>query len=473
METDQQARPASPESDQVPSDAVPSSGRRFFVETWGCQMNELDSQRLAGKLMEAGFLPTRAPADADLILLNSCSVREKAEQKVYSRLGEYRRLKADRPHLAIGLCGCVAQEAGERALRRVPDLDFVLGPARVGEILDVLDRRRAGERVVAVGFPEDRDYDLNAIARDGSFKGMVTIIEGCNKNCTFCIVPQTRGPELSRTMSDVLAEVRHLVEFGFREIELLGQTVNHWVDPDGAGDFADLLDRVATIPGVDRLRFVTSYPRDFTPRMVEQVGRHANISPYLHLPVQSGSNEVLHRMGRGYTIESYRELVADLRAARPDLALSTDLIVGFPGETEAEFERTLALVHELEFSSIFAFKYSPRPGTAAPKLGPPVAAEVADRRLQKLFRAQEPIQLRLNQALVGSTLEVLVTGWGKRPGTQTGRTPCHRVAHFPLDGGSAIPVGEIVPVRIEQALPHSLIGRLSERPAPALAVIAC
>ena len=205
------------------------STRRFFVETWGCQMNELDSQRLTGQLMEEGLLPTRDASEADLILLNSCSVREKAEQKVYSRLGEYRRFKSHRPELVIGLCGCVAQEAGQRALDRVADLDFVLGPAQVGEIRQVLARRRRGERVVLTGFPDELDYRIDSIAREGSFKGMVTIVEGCNKKCTFCIVPQTRGPERSRPMAEIVREVEHLVEYGFVEIELLGQTVNQWV----------------------------------------------------------------------------------------------------------------------------------------------------------------------------------------------------------------------------------------------------
>ncbi len=454
--------------------------RSFFVETWGCQMNELDSQRLAGRLMEEGMLPTREASEADLILLNSCSVREKAEQKVYSRLGVYRQFKQARPEVLIGLCGCVAQEAGERALKRVPDLDFVLGPARVGEILDVLAKRRSGERVVATGFPAERDHDFDSISRDGTYKGMVTIVEGCNKNCTFCIVPLTRGPERSRSMAQILAEVEHLVAYGFREIELLGQTVNHWREPAGpaesagpamesasaaGADFADLLERVASVPGVERLRFVTSYPRDFTPRMVEQFAKHSNISPYLHLPVQSGSNTVLQRMGRGYTIESYYELVASLREARPDIALSTDLIVGFPGETDEEFARTLELVTDIEYGSLFAFKYSPRPGTAAPRLGAPVDVEIADERLQRIFAAQEPIQRRLNGELIGSEPEVLVTGWGKRPGTQSGRTPCHRVVNFPLDGREPAASGDLIRVRIEQALSHSLLGsRLDQAP---------
>jgi tRNA-2-methylthio-N6-dimethylallyladenosine synthase len=436
--------------------------RRVFIETWGCQMNELDSQRMAGQLMQQGVLPTRDPVEADIILLNSCSVREKAEQKVYSRLGEYRLLKRRHHGLLIGLCGCVAQQEGERALDRVPDLDFVLGPARVGELGSVLARRRMGERVVAVGFPEDRHYELDAISRHGEYKGMVTIIEGCDKSCTFCIVPRTRGPERSRPLAEILGEVRHLLSYGFQEIELLGQTVNHWREPEtaegGGLDFADLLQAVASLPGLRRLRFVTSYPRDFTPRMVEQVARHENICPYLHLPVQSGSDPVLRRMGRGYTRESYLDLIGQLRGARPGLALSTDIIVGFPGETADDFLQTLELVEEVRFSTVFAFKYSPRPGTAAPRLGGDVIPEAASERLQRLFAVQEEIQREINQSLVGETFEIVVTGWGKQPGTQTGRTPCHRIVHFPVDG-EPVPLGGVTRVRIGAALSHSLLGQ--------------
>ncbi|HEX3554240.1 MAG TPA: tRNA (N6-isopentenyl adenosine(37)-C2)-methylthiotransferase MiaB [Thermoanaerobaculia bacterium] len=437
--------------------------RRFFVETWGCQMNELDSQRLAGQLMQQGILPTREPGEADVILLNSCSVREKAEQKVYSRLGEYRLLKRDGRELVIGLCGCVAQQEGERALARVPDLDFVLGPARVGELQDVLARRRAGERVVATGFPQERTYDVDAVSRHGEYKGMVTLIEGCNKNCTFCIVPQTRGPERSRPLAEVVREVRHLLDYGFQEIELLGQTVNHWREPGGDLDFADLLEEVAALPGLERLRFVTSYPRDFTPRMVEQVGKHANICPYLHLPVQSGADAVLRRMGRGYTRREYLDLVAQLRRARPDLALSTDLIVGFPGETEEEFRLTLELVEEVGFSVIYAFKYSPRPGTAAPRLGGAVDDAEASERLQRLFVLQEGIQRRINTELVGKDFDVIVTGWGKQPGTQTGRTPCHRVIHFAA-GSEPVSLGGRTRVQVEEAFAYSLLGRRLDVP---------
>jgi tRNA-2-methylthio-N6-dimethylallyladenosine synthase len=441
--------------------------RRFFIETWGCQMNELDSQRMAGQLMQQGILPTREPAEADIILLNSCSVREKAEQKVYSRLGEYRLLKKDGRELLIGLCGCVAQQEGERALDRVPDLDFVLGPARVGELQDVVARRRAGERVVATGFPEERQYDIDAVSRHGEYKGMVTIIEGCDKHCTFCIVPQTRGPERSRPLADILREVRHLVDYGFQEIELLGQTVNHWREPGGSADFADLLDQVARVPGVQRLRFVTSYPRDFTPRMVEQVRAHANICPYIHLPVQSGSDPVLRRMGRGYTVDGYLDLVDQLRRARPDLALSTDLIVGFPGETAEDFERTLELVREVRFSVIYAFKYSPRPGTAAPRLDGAVDPQAASERLQRLFDLQEGIQREINETLVGKDLDVIVTGWGKRPGTQSGRSTCHRIIHFEA-GSEPAALGSVTRVRVEKALSYNLTGRRLAVPAAAL-----
>src|ERR1044072_2977546 len=445
--------------------------RRYFIETWGCQMNELDSQRLAGQLMQQGVLPTDDPAEADVILLNSCSVREKAATKAYSRLGEYRLLKAERPELLIGFCGCVAQQEGEAAVRLLPELGFVLGRAAVGELLYVLRARRSGERVVATGFPEERRFDLDAIDREGIHKGMMTVIEGCDKKCTFCIVPTTRGPERCRPIGEVLAEVEYLVRRGFVEIELLGQTVNHWREPAGTGrgelDFADLLEAVATLPGVRRLRFVTSYPRDFTRRMVEQVGKHENICPYLHLPVQSGSDRLLRLMGRGSAIESYHRLVDDLRRARPGLALSTDLIIGFPGETDEDHRASLELVEQVRFAAVFAFKYSPRPGTAAPRLAvPAVPDDLASQRLQELFALQRGIQKELNDELVGRTMDALVTGWGRQEGQQTGRTACHRIVLFPA-GTRPARAGELVTVRIEGAQHHSLLASRADEPAPA------
>ena len=443
---------------------------RFYIETWGCQMNELDSQRMAGQLMQQGLMPTRELKEADLILLNTCSVREKAAQKAYSRLGEYRLLKRERANLRIGFCGCVAQQEGEQALKRNPDLDFVVGTGRVGELGSVLDRSRRGERVLAVGFPDERPYDFEAISRDSVHKGMVTIIEGCNKRCTFCVVPNTRGPERCRPMASILREIEHLIDYGFLEIELLGQTVNHWREPAppvGSGsdwDFADLLNAAAVLPGLKRLRFVTSYPRDFTDAMIAAVAGHANISPYLHLPVQSGSNRVLRRMGRGYTVEEYLALVARLRSARSGLALSTDLIVGFPGESDEDFERTLDLVEEVRYASLFAFKYSPRPHTAAIRLpaADEVPREVADERLQRVFAAQSVIQRGLNEELVGREFDLLVTGWSRRPGYQAGRTDCHRIVHFPA-GGEAVRAGRLARVRTVAAYDHSLLGDLVDR----------
>ena len=460
---------------------TPASGSRFFVETWGCQMNEHDSRRLASQLVAQGMERTDDPAAADVILLNSCSVREKADQKVYSRIGEYRLLKAQRPELKIGLCGCVAQREGEKALARIAELDLVLGPARVGELRTLLPDVLAGERVVAVGFPEERTYDLDTISREESAKGMVTVIEGCDKRCTFCVVPSTRGPERCRPMAEILVEVRRLLELGFEEIELLGQTVNHWREPDGANgpgaavalDFADLLDAVAPLPGLRRLRFVTSFPRDFTPRMVDCLRRHRNICDYLHLPVQSGSDRVLRRMGRGYEIGAYLDLVEQIRVARPTVALSTDIIVGFPGESDDDFRATLELVERVRFAALYAFKYSPRPGTAALRLAKEEIPEaVADTRLQELLELEDRIQAELNAELVGTTKEVVVTGYGKRrqevgPTTGgeayrrvNGRTSCNRNVHFDVDPTQdRLPsIGSFLDVRIDRALPHSLLG---------------
>ena len=433
---------------------------RYYIETWGCQMNELDSQRMAGQLEQQGLELTGSAEEADVILLNSCSVREKAEQKAYSRLGRFRKLKQLNPKLRIGFCGCVAQQEGEQALKRVRDLDFVVGTGRVGELGRIVEESRSsGERIVATGFPDDRHYDIDSISREGSHKGMVTIIEGCNKRCTFCIVPTTRGPERSRPMAKILHEVESLVERGFVEIELLGQTVNHWREPDQPDvDFANLLDATAQIPGLQRLRFLTSYPRDFTPQMVGMFAKHSNICSYLHLPVQSGSNAVLRRMGRGYEVEPYFELIDSLRQARPDLALSTDLIVGFPGETDDDFQETLDLVEKVGYASLYSFKYSPRPGTPALRLKDDlVPMETADRRLQSLFQLQERIQRSLNEELLGREMDLLVTGWSRQPGYQSGRTSCHRIVHFAC-GEQPVEVGEVVSVRPTRAHPHSLVG---------------
>src|SRR5438552_11708752 len=308
--------------------------KTFFIETWGCQMNDLDSQRLSGGLKLRGWSRVDDERQASLILLNTCSIREKAESKVFSRLGQLRELKAER-ELQIGVCGCVAQQEGERILNRAPWVDFVMGPGNVGYLDDVL----SGGRTIAIDFPEDRRYDYLTVDRPSVTKAQVTIIEGCNKNCTFCIVPTTRGREVSRPFDDILSEVRASARV---EIELLGQTVNAYRCPVSGRDFGALLSAVAEIEGVRRLRFMTSHPAEVNESMIAAMRDHSNISRYLHLPVQSGSSKVLRRMKRLYSREKYLEIIGRIRAAIPEIHFSTDIIVGFPGETEEDFQQSLS-----------------------------------------------------------------------------------------------------------------------------------
>ena len=318
--------------------------KTFFIETWGCQMNELDTQRLSGSLKLRGYRRVDSEQQADVILLNTCSVRDKAEQKVYSHLGRLRELKKDRD-VKIGVCGCVAQQEGEQILERAPWVDFVMGPGNVGYLDEILEH---GKRL-ALEFHEDRNYDYANIDRTSATKAWITIIEGCNKNCTFCIVPTTRGREVSRPFDDLLAEARAAVESGRVEIELLGQTVNAYRCPVSGKDFGALLRAIAEIEGVARLRFMTSHPAEVGESMIQAMRDHPNISRFLHLPVQSGSSRILRRMKRLYTRETYLETIARIRAAVPDIHFSTDLIVGFPGETEDDFQETLSLMEEVRY----------------------------------------------------------------------------------------------------------------------------
>src|SRR5437764_810723 len=345
----------------------------YFIETWGCQMNDLDSQRLSGALKLRGYRRVEDEREAGLILLNTCSIREKSEHKVFSRLGELRELKQERGELRIGVCGCVAQQEGERLRERAPWVDFVMGPGNVGYLDEVL----SGAKRVAVDFPDDRRYDYLALDRPSATKAQVTIVEGCNKNCTFCIVPTTRGREVSRPFDDVLHEARVAVGEGHVELELLGQTVNAYRCPFTQRDFGQLLSAVAEIEGVRRLRFMTSHPAEVNDSMIVAMRDHANISRYLHLPLQSGSSKILRRMKRLYTRERYLEIIAKIREAIPDIHFSTDIIVGFPGEIEDAFAESMSLIEEVRYGSMFAFKYSPRPGTPAPRIGPPVDDAIA------------------------------------------------------------------------------------------------
>ena len=422
----------------------------YFIETWGCQMNDLDSQRLSGALKLRGWRRVDDEREAELILLNTCSIREKSEHKVFSRLGELRELKQERSALQIGVCGCVAQQEGERIRERAPWVDFVMGPGNVGYLDEVL----SGAKRVAVDFPEDRRYDFLALDRPSATKAQVTIMEGCNKNCTFCIVPTTRGREVSRPFDDVLAEVR---ASGRVEIELLGQTVNAYRCPVSGRDFGALLAAVAEIDGVARLRFMTSHPAEVNDSMIAAMRDHANISRYLHLPVQSGSSKILRRMKRLYTREKYVETIARIREAVPEIHFSTDVIVGFPGETEEDFAQSLSLIEEIRYGSLFAFKYSPRPGTPSLKLGPPVDDAIASERLTRLFELHERIKRERLESYRGRVLPVLVEGPSRNdPSMFAGRTDDNFVVNFVA--GRPPMLGSMLGVRIDQAQHHTLRG---------------
>ncbi|MGZ8853223.1 MAG: tRNA (N6-isopentenyl adenosine(37)-C2)-methylthiotransferase MiaB [Thermoanaerobaculia bacterium] len=426
--------------------------RTYFIETWGCQMNDLDSQRLSGNLKLRGWKRVDDEKEAELILLNTCSIRDKAEQKVYSRLGELRELKKE-SGAQIAVAGCLAQQEGERILERAPWVDFVLGPGNVGYLDEVL----GGAKPVAVDFPEDRRYDYLSVDRPSATKAQVTIIEGCNKNCTFCIVPTTRGREVSRRFDDVLAEVRAAVLGGRVEIELLGQTVNAYRCPASNRDFGALLAAVAEIPSVARLRFTTSHPAEVNDSMITAMRDHPNISRYLHLPVQSGSSAVLRRMKRLYTREKYLQIMGRIRAAIPEIHFSTDIIVGFPGETEADFQQTLSLIDEVRYGSLFAFKYSPRPGTPSLKIGPPVDDAVASDRLTRLFDLHEKFKHERLRSYAGRVLPVLYDGPSRHdPAMLAGRTDDNWVVNF--SGDPATPLGTLIGVRIEEAGHHTLRG---------------
>ena len=432
----------------------------FFIETWGCQMNELDTERLSGHLKLRGYRRVSNENEANLILLNTCSVREKAEHKVFSRLGALKALKQD-DGVKIGVCGCVAQQEGERILARAPWVDFVMGPGQVGNLDAILDAVLSGDVRLALEFPDDRQYDIAAIDRSSATKAWVTIIEGCNKNCTFCIVPTTRGREISRPFDDVVREVRAAVESGRVEIELLGQTVNAYRCPVTGNDFGALLSAVAAVPGVLRLRFMTSHPAEVSDSMIAAMRDHANISRYLHLPVQSGSTRMLRRMKRLYTREKYLETIARLRGAIHDINFSTDLIVGFPGETEEDFEETLSLIREVGYGSLFAFKYSPRPGTPSLKIGPPVDDAIASARLQRLFDLHEEIKRNRLESYRGRILPVLVEGPSKHDTEMlAGRTDDYYVVNF--RGNPSTPPGRILDVRIDSARHHTLRGEAAQ-----------
>ncbi len=423
-------------------------------------MNVLDGRRFVGLLEREGIVEAESAEAADVVLLNTCSVRDKAEQKVYDRIGRLAKLKRDRPGMVLGICGCVAQQEGEGLLERLPQVDFVLGTGRIEKLPSVLRRvDEEGDRPCETGFDLDEVvYTPGAVAHKVVHRAGITVIEGCNKNCTFCVVPRTRGRERNRRLLDVVGEARSLVERGAVEIELLGQTVNAFRDPETGEDLADLLRAVGALPGIRRLRFVTSHPRNFSDRLIAAMTETPAVVSALHLPVQSGSDAVLRRMKRQYTRAEYLDLVARLRAAIPGLALSTDVIVGFPGETEADFSDTLSLFSEVRFAGVFSFTYSPRPQTAALRWEHDVVPKLASERLARLEALQQDVQRELNRSLEGRTLEVLVEGLDRKKRNNSGRSRCGRIVNIANE--SRLAPGTFVDVKIEMGLPNSLQGQV-------------
>jgi len=437
---------------------------RYYIKTFGCQMNEYDSTRMGDVLAAgAGLTPTNDPADADVLLMNTCSVREKAEDKVYSLLGEWRALKKLKPHVLIGVGGCVASQEGHGITKRAPFVDLVFGPQTLHRLPDMLtELKRTGRAVVDVSFPEVEKFDNLPTPRAEGSSAYVSVMEGCSKYCTFCVVPYTRGDEVSRSFDSVMKEVRSLAAQGVGEITLLGQNVNAYAGAMADGtvvDLATLIHYVAALEGVQRIRFTTSHPVEFGDSLVEAYANVPKLANQLHLAVQSGSDRILAAMKRGYTALEFKAKLRALRAVRPTIAISTDIIVGFPGETERDFEATLKLVREANFDQSFSFIYSQRPGTPAASLPDDVPLEVKQQRLARL-QAQLNEQARaISETMVGSTQTVLVARPSKKDAQElAGRTENGRWVNF---AGPAHLIGRFVDVTIVKALPQSLRGRLA------------
>jgi len=436
---------------------------RLYVSTFGCQMNEYDSQRMQDVLREShGLLPTDDPEQADVVLLNTCSVREKAQEKVFSHLGRWRQLKQARPELVIGVGGCVASQEGEALLKRAPFVDLVFGPQTIHRLGDMLTSvQRNGRAQVDISFPEIEKFDRLPEPRAEGASAFVSIMEGCSKYCSFCVVPYTRGEEVSRPLEQVMAEVTSLAGQGVREVMLLGQNVNAYRGPMAGGDEADLatlIRLVARLESIERIRFTTSHPLEFTDSLVEAYAEVPKLASYLHLPVQSGSDRVLAMMKRGYTALEYKQKIRRLREARPGISLSSDFIVGFPGETERDFEQTLQLVADVGFDQSFSFIYSRRPGTPAAALDDDVPREVKQRRLELLQHRIDQQARQISQGMVGLVQRVLVEKPSRKdPGQLAGRTENMRWVNF--DGPAEL-IGRFVDLQVTEALPNSLRGRL-------------
>jgi tRNA-2-methylthio-N6-dimethylallyladenosine synthase len=443
--------------------------KTVYVKTFGCQMNVYDSERLSEALAPHGYTEVDSPDNADVVVLNTCHIREKAAEKVYSDLGRLREIKVERAargaQTIIAVAGCVAQAEGGEIMRRAPAVDIVIGPQSYHQLPELVARAQGGTaRFVETAFPEDEKFKSlppRSTVPQMAKTAFLTVQEGCDKFCTFCVVPYTRGAEYSRSVADVVDEAERLVARGVVEITLLGQNVNayHGAGPDGSDwSLARLINRLAQIDGLERLRYTTSHPRDMADDLIAAHGSQAKLMPFLHLPVQSGADRILAAMNRKHTAAHYRDLVRRIRAARPDIALSTDIIVGFPGETDEEFERTLELVAETHFAMAFSFKYSPRPGTPAAKMDGQIPDEVAGERLTRLQGLLMAQAGAFNAGLIGRTVPVLFERTGRRAGQVMGRSPYLQVVN--ADGADAL-IGRIVPVEITGSSPHQLVGVLA------------
>jgi tRNA-2-methylthio-N6-dimethylallyladenosine synthase len=445
--------------------------KKLFIRTFGCQMNEYDSDKMADVLAASEeIIKTDRPDDADIILFNTCSVRENAQERVFHELGRVRPFKKTNPNLIIGVGGCVASQEGATIIARAPYVDVVFGPQTLHRLPQMIaERRRQGHSQVDISFPEIEKFDNLPPATVDGAAAFVSIMEGCSKFCTFCIVPYTRGQEVSRPFDDVLTEVAGLAAQGVGEITLLGQNVNAYrgamTGSEEKADLALLIEYIAEIPGVERIRYTTSHPRELSQRLIDVYAKVPKLVSHLHLPVQSGSDRVLAAMKRGYTALEYKSLVRKLRAVRPDLSLSSDFIVGFPGETEADFEKTMTLIDEVGFDASFSFLYSSRPGTPAAELSDDTPAALKTERLMRLQKRIDELAQAVSQAMVGTVQRVLVEGLSKKSDNElAGRTDNNRIVNFA--GGSAHSarlIHRFIDVRITSALPHSLRGEIVTR----------
>lgn len=445
--------------------AAPSNGKSFFIETFGCQMNDHDSEKVAGVLLGRGYELAGTPDAADIILYNTCSIREKAAQKVFSRLGLHHPRERFGGKV-VGVLGCVAQQEGEEIFERAPWVSLVCGSASYRKLPDLLRELESGNRrVMGLDTDTDETFETEITRRDNPFRAYLTIIEGCDKACSYCVVPFTRGPERSRSSSSILQEVRQLADIGYTEVQFLGQTVNSYKDSSPRHmTFAELLSATAQVPGMRRVRFTTSHPNDFGRDIIQAIDAHPQLCEHIHLPVQSGSNKVLHDMRRTYTREEYLNKIEMIRAAKRPMSITSDIIVGFSTENEADFEETLSLLDIVQYDSTFAFKFSPRPNTAAQDMPDAVPEEEKSRRLQVLQDKQRQIQTIRNEVLAGQEFEVLVDN-SHREGQWVGRTTSNKTINFASPASNLL--GEYVRVRVTKPGPNSLVGELIGAPAVA------